>query len=107
MQSLSSLFSEVVCFVVRFYEDYLPYILLVFDFLVSLFWQGKKADQLIKYFGEDPVRCPFEQGMIPVLLIHLNECVLVIYFCNTSKGLFLMEFLLNYIWYLGMLKHTF
>jgi hypothetical protein len=37
-------------------------ILLVFDFLVSFFLQGKKADQLIKYFGEDPVRCPFEQG---------------------------------------------
>jgi hypothetical protein len=37
-------------------------ILVVFDFLVSFFLQGKKADQLIKYFGEDPVRCPFEQG---------------------------------------------
>jgi hypothetical protein len=24
--------------------------------------QGKKADALIKYLGEDPVRCPFEQG---------------------------------------------
>lgn len=35
---------------------------LVFDFFVLFFWQGKKADQLIKYFGEDPVRCPFEQG---------------------------------------------
>nr|XP_051215097.1 formin-like protein 5 isoform X2 [Lolium perenne] len=39
VQSLSSLFSEV----------------------------GKKADQLIKYFGEDPVRCPFEQVMSTLL----------------------------------------
>ena len=43
------------------YEDQFTQIL-VFDFLVSFFLQGKKADQLIKYFGEDPVRCPFEQG---------------------------------------------
>lgn len=28
---------------------------------------GKKADQLIKYFGEDPVRCPFEQVMSTLL----------------------------------------
>ncbi|KAG8079893.1 hypothetical protein GUJ93_ZPchr0007g4567 [Zizania palustris] len=39
VQSLSSLFSEV----------------------------GKKADALIKYFGEDPVRCPFEQVITTLL----------------------------------------
>jgi septum formation inhibitor MinC len=39
VQSLSSLFSEV----------------------------GKKADALIKYFGEDPVRCPFEQVISTLL----------------------------------------
>ena len=25
--------------------------------------QGKSADSLAHYFGEDPVRCPFEQGI--------------------------------------------
>lgn len=24
--------------------------------------QGRNADALILYFGEDPARCPFEQG---------------------------------------------
>lgn len=24
--------------------------------------QGKNADSLAMYFGEDPARCPFEQG---------------------------------------------
>lgn len=26
------------------------------------FWQAKNADSLALYFGEDPTRCPFEQG---------------------------------------------
>ena len=25
-------------------------------------WQGRNADTLSRYFGEDPNRCPFEQG---------------------------------------------
>lgn len=25
--------------------------------------QGRNADSLAQYFGEDPARCPFEQGM--------------------------------------------
>lgn len=27
------------------------------------FLQGRNADSLCQYFGEDPARCPFEQGM--------------------------------------------
>lgn len=26
-------------------------------------FQGRNADALALYFGEDPARCPFEQGM--------------------------------------------
>lgn len=25
--------------------------------------QGRNADSLSQYFGEDPARCPFEQGL--------------------------------------------
>lgn len=65
MQSLSSLFSEVVRF--RFFLFHNAAYVMCPSFLVALnsvafYLQGKKADTLIKYFGEDPVRCPFEQG---------------------------------------------
>jgi hypothetical protein len=26
--------------------------------------QGRNADSLAQYFGEDPARCPFEQGIV-------------------------------------------
>jgi hypothetical protein len=29
-----------------------------------LILQGRNADSLAQYFGEDPARCPFEQGML-------------------------------------------
>lgn len=32
--------------------------------------QGRNADALALYFGEDPARCPFEQGNF-VVYIHL------------------------------------
>lgn len=32
--------------------------------------QGRNADALALYFGEDPVRCPFEQGNPERLLVH-------------------------------------
>lgn len=31
--------------------------------------QGKNVDALILYFGEDPARCPFEQGSLPKKII--------------------------------------
>lgn len=37
--------------------------------LLSLYLQGRNVDALILYFGEDPARCPFEQG---VRLFKLN-----------------------------------
>jgi hypothetical protein len=27
-------------------------------------WQGRNANALAQYFGEDPARCPFEQGRL-------------------------------------------
>lgn len=27
-------------------------------------FQGRNVDSLILYFGEDPARCPFEQGTV-------------------------------------------
>lgn len=32
-------------------------------FFIEIFWQGKNADALALYFGEDPTKCPLEQGM--------------------------------------------
>jgi hypothetical protein len=32
--------------------------------LHSVILQGRNADSLAQYFGEDPARCPFEQGML-------------------------------------------
>lgn len=29
-----------------------------------MFLQGRNADSLAQYFGEDPARCPFEQGTV-------------------------------------------
>lgn len=42
----------------------------VCQLLIFWFWswfflfQGRSADSLSQYFGEDPARCPFEQGLI-------------------------------------------
>jgi hypothetical protein len=33
----------------------------------SYILQGRNADSLAQYFGEDPARCPFEQGMLQTL----------------------------------------
>lgn len=32
--------------------------------ILSIALQGRNADSLSQYFGEDPARCPFEQGLI-------------------------------------------
>ncbi|RVW93715.1 Formin-like protein 3 [Vitis vinifera] len=38
--------------------------------LISLYSEvGRNADSLSQYFGEDPARCPFEQGMVLFFLI--------------------------------------
>jgi len=29
-------------------------------------YQGRNADALALYFGEDPARCPFEQGKVSI-----------------------------------------
>lgn len=36
-----------------------------------MYGQGKNADALALYFGEDPARCPCEQGMLSLILIHV------------------------------------
>jgi hypothetical protein len=33
----------------------------------SFIVQGRNADSLAQYFGEDPARCPFEQGTMQTL----------------------------------------
>ncbi|XP_028095114.1 formin-like protein 3 [Camellia sinensis] len=41
--------------------------------LISLYSEvGRSADSLSQYFGEDPARCPFEQGL--VLFMYLIFC---------------------------------
>ena len=71
--------------------------------------QGRGADSLSQYFGEDPARCPFEQGLIWFsTLMHLifSCCHTVIYlfifpvgpaFCPTSIGapIFRLEYVME------------
>jgi hypothetical protein len=41
--------------------------------LASLYAEvGRNADSLAQYFGEDPTRCPFEQGKFPLLLLIIS-----------------------------------
>jgi hypothetical protein len=41
--------------------------------LASLYAEvGRNADSLAQYFGEDPARCPFEQGKFPLLLLIIS-----------------------------------
>lgn len=57
VRSLTSLYSSVVCLLT---------VLLMFSQSVKIHvfepLQGRNADALALYFGEDPARCPFEQG---------------------------------------------
>jgi hypothetical protein len=39
-----------------------------------MYGQGKNADALAQYFGEDPARCPCEQGK---LIINMYSCWVV------------------------------
>lgn len=48
---------------------------LIFHFL-SFGGQGRNADALALYFGEDPARCPFEQGMLCSLWL----CTIIFYY---------------------------
>lgn len=39
--------------------------------------QGRSADSLAQYFGEDPARCPFEQGRLSdAVAIHVFSSIL-------------------------------
>lgn len=65
VRSLASLYSGVVslCF-----EEQLEHLSFyngkkVF-FIIWNVLQGRNVDALILYFGEDPSRCPFEQGIV-------------------------------------------
>lgn len=64
VRSLTSLYSGVVCFEIAAYLCSHFNKKQVFfgldEFLVVM--QGRNADALALYFGEDPARCPFEQG---------------------------------------------
>jgi hypothetical protein len=37
---------------------------LIYHFWFNFLFQGRNADSLSQYFGEDPSRCPFEQGLL-------------------------------------------
>ena len=43
---------------------------LILFFILSFGGQGRNADALALYFGEDPARCPFEQGTLCSLWLH-------------------------------------
>lgn len=34
----------------------------LYHYMYLIYLQGRNADALALYFGEDPARCPFEQG---------------------------------------------
>ena len=76
MRSLTSLYSGVVS--TLFYRVTFSHLLFVMCFqdedtycLISEFGfvQGRNADVLALYFGEDPARCPFEQGIFRHLVL--------------------------------------
>ena len=46
------------------------YLFLVFG---NFLFQGRNADSLSQYFGEDPARCPFEQGLTSSLFIYTHR----------------------------------
>ena len=50
-------------------------------------FQGRNADALAMYFGEDPAKCPFEQGTDFVLFLGGRVCVFVnnAFSCGTSS----------------------
>lgn len=37
--------------------------MILLEISLNLDFQGRNADALALYFGEDPARCPFEQGI--------------------------------------------
>jgi hypothetical protein len=46
-----------------------------------MLFQGKNVDALIIYFGEDPARCPFEQG-----ICYLQQfCDIVLFISDEQK----------------------
>lgn len=45
--------------------------------LLTGWWQGRNADALALYFGEDPARCPFEQGWLM-----LHSLTYIVYRCE-------------------------
>lgn len=68
VKSLASLYSGVVwsyyCFLILYYFNgtFWRFIRQCYRWLIDWF-QGRNADALALYFGEDPARCPFEQGI--------------------------------------------
>lgn len=60
VRSLISLYAEVVSHCHKMYLPCFPVLVIDSDILVL---QGRNADSLAQYFGEDPARCPFEQGI--------------------------------------------
>ena len=55
------------------------------------FLQGRSADGLALYFGEDPVRCPFEQGET--------------FFCWEELNLFSFTYYFNCHFFLAFKEH--
>ena len=50
------------------------YLILSILRIIKLCMQGRNVDGLIFYFGEDPTKCPFEQGM------HIQDYIYVVFY---------------------------
>uniref|UniRef100_A0A453CKB0 FH2 domain-containing protein n=1 Tax=Aegilops tauschii subsp. strangulata TaxID=200361 RepID=A0A453CKB0_AEGTS len=68
VRSLISLYSEVVSPCLKSYSCNA---LCLCKTLMTFVLQGRNADSLAQYFGEDPARCPFEQ-VTSILVIFVN-----------------------------------
>lgn len=65
--SVTNIYSTAVNILLNYHvADYIVasyyFSLVMMLFIIEIVWQGKNADALALYFGEDPKRCPFEQG---------------------------------------------
>lgn len=80
VKSLTTLYIEVVsflAFIMSYFKSSWKFSHAKFAYclyLVNL--QGRNADSLSLYFGEDPARCPFEQGK-RYICCHFSCCIII------------------------------
>jgi hypothetical protein len=66
VDSVTRLYSDVVIFLTIFFSR-LSTAIKGYKIILFVYRQGRNADALAQYFGEDPARCPFEQGRFIII----------------------------------------